>query len=102
MLSHAVFFGLRDDSREACERLVASCRKHLRDHPGVLFFSVGCREERLAREVNDLEFQVALHVVFEDMAAHETYQAAPEHALFIEESEANWAEVRVFDSQAGS
>ncbi len=100
MLSHDVFFTLHDSSPEAVGRLVASCHERLRDHPGVLFFSAGGRAEGLEREVNDLAFHVALHVVFEDRATHDAYQDVPEHHAFIEENLANWAEVRVFDSDA--
>ena len=99
MLSHDVFFTLRDSSSEAIERLVASCHEHLRDHPGVLFFSVGGRAESFYRDVNDLDFHVALHVVFTDNASHDAYQDAPVHAVFIEMNEANWGSVRVFDSR---
>ena len=99
MLSHDVFFTLHDSSPEAIERLVASCHERLRDHPGVLFFSAGAREESFDRDVNDLDFHVSLHVAFTDRASHGAYQEAPVHAVFIEENEANWASVRVFDSR---
>jgi quinol monooxygenase YgiN len=98
MLSHDVFFALRDSSADAVDGLVASCHEHLRDHAGVIFFSVGARELGPARDVNDVAFHVALHIVFEDRAAHDAYQEAPEHGVFIEEQMANWAAVRVFDS----
>jgi len=98
MLSHDVFFTLVDSSSPAMARLVDSCHLHLRDHPGVLFFGVGHREVDLDREVNDSEFHVALHVVFEDRASHDAYQDDPQHHAFIDENEGNWASVRVFDS----
>ena len=44
-------------------------------------------------------FDVALHLVFADQGAHDTYQAAPRHERFVEENRANWAQVRVFDSE---
>ena len=99
MLSHDVFFSLVDSSAAAASRLVDSCQAKLRDHPGVLFFSAGSRVLDLEREVNDSEFHVALHVVFDSRASHDAYQEAPEHHAFIEENEGNWAAVRVFDSE---
>ena len=54
------------------------------------------------REVNDKEFDVALHVVFKNRAAHDEYQTAPRHVKFIEESKPNWAKVRVFDADVES
>ena len=98
MLSHDVFFTLVDSSDASIQALVDSCHRYLRDHPGVLFFSAGTREGSLDREVNDSKFHVALHVVFEDRQSHDAYQEAPDHAVFIEENQANWEVVRVFDS----
>lgn len=98
MLSHNVFFTLRDSSQAAVEALLSSCNSNLRDHEGVVFFGAGVLEPGLERPVNDQGFHVALHVVFSDRAAHDLYQVAPEHLAFIEENEHNWEKVRVFDS----
>jgi quinol monooxygenase YgiN len=98
MLQHDVYFTLIDSSTEARERLVQACHRYLRDHPGVVYFSAGVLEEGLNREVNDQAFHVALHVTFEDRAAHDAYQTVPDHLRFIEENKATWAAVRVFDS----
>ena len=98
MLSHDVFFTLKDSSPDACRALVDACHRHLGGIDGSLFFTAGTREASLDREVNDDAFHVALHVVFPDQATHDAYQAAPAHADFITEGEANWAQVRVFDS----
>lgn len=102
MLSHNVFFTLKDASDAAADQLVAACRKYLKDHPGVLFFAAGRLAPEFQRPVNDREFQVALHAVFTDKAAHDAYQQAPAHVTFIEENRANWAQVRVFDSYVES
>jgi hypothetical protein len=101
MLSHNVFFTLKDTSDAAADQLVAACRKYLKDHPGVVFFAAGGLAPEFQRPVNDRGFQVALHVVFTDKAAHDVYQQAPAHLTFIEENKANWAQVRVFDSYVG-
>ena len=98
MLAHNVYFSLKDRSEAARQALVASCRQHLADHPGTLFFACGTLAEALDREVNDRDFDVALHVVFDSRAAHDAYQEAPRHRRFVEENLDNWAKVRVFDS----
>ena len=98
MLSHDVFFTLRDSSQSAIDQLLAACSSKLRDHEGVLFFSAGGLEPGLDRPVNDHAFHVALHVPFVDRAAHDRYQEAPEHLAFIAENQENWEQVRVFDS----
>src|SRR5262249_38035311 len=97
-VAHMVYFTLKDHAPAAIEKQVGACRKHLNDHPGVLFFAAGTRTPGLEREVNDKEFHVGLHVVFENRAAHDQYQSAPRHVKFIEESKPNWARVRVFDA----
>ncbi len=98
MLSHDVYFSLNDSSLQAKEKLVAACKEYLSDHPGTVWFAAGPLAESLKREVNDLDFDVALHVVFENQATHDQYQKAPKHLKFIEENKSNWKRVRVFDS----
>ncbi|MEC7923515.1 MAG: Dabb family protein [Planctomycetota bacterium] len=98
MLAHNVYFALLDDSPEAVGRLVGACKEYLSDHPGVVFFAAGELNPDLAREVNDRDFDVALHVVFDNRASHDAYQEAPEHLQFIEGQKDNWKKVRVFDS----
>ena len=97
MLSHAVYFRLKDRSPAAVAALVEGCRTHLTGHPGTLSFSVGTRAP-YDRHVNDREFDVALEIVFESHAAHDAYQAADRHNRFIAEQSTNWANVRVFDA----
>lgn len=98
MLAHNVYFTLFDGSEAAADKLVDACHKYLKEHPGVVFFAAGKVAMELARPVNDRMFQVALHVVFSDQAAHDAYQTAEDHLTFIEENKAGWKQVRVFDS----
>jgi hypothetical protein len=100
MLIHSVYFTLHDNSAEAKQRLVEACRKLLSDHPGTVFFAAGVLAEGLNRPVNDRDFDVALHVAFENRQFHDQYQEAPQHRQFIEENQANWKSVRVFDAEA--
>lgn len=102
MLAHNVYFRLKDDSDESIDALVASCKKYLRDHPGVVFFAAGKLEADLDREVNVRDWHVALHVVFDSREAHDVYQTAPDHLTFIESNKDGWAEVRVFDSRVAA
>lgn len=98
MLSHDVFFTLKDNSPAAKKKLVAACKKYLSGHEGEVFFSAGTLVESLKREVNDTGFDVALHIVFKDLASHDKYQTAERHNQFIDENKDNWKKVRVFDS----
>lgn len=102
MLAHNVFFTLNDNSADAAQTLVAACRKYLKDHPGVVFFAAGTLVGELQRPVNDRDFDVALHVVFDNKSSHDQYQQAAAHLQFIEEQKHNWKQVRVFDSYVES
>lgn len=99
MIGHMVYFKLKDNSAENRKKLVDACEKYLADHEGVVFFSAGVVADDFKREVNDRDWDVALHLVFVDKAAHDKYQDHKEHLKFIEENKANWAKVRVFDSE---
>jgi stress responsive alpha/beta barrel protein len=98
LLCHNVYFALKDHSAAAVDALVAACKKYLTVQPGIVFFACGKLEPALAREVNDRDFDVSLHVVFTDRAAHDAYQADDTHNRFIAEMKHNWDKVRVFDS----
>lgn len=98
MLSHNVFFTLHDASAANIEKLIADCHRFLAPHDGIAFYAAGTLTPDLTREVNDREFHVALHVVFETRAAHDAYQDSPQHHEFISANKENWSQVRVFDS----
>lgn len=97
-LAHMVFFTLREDSPENRQRLVDACHEHLAGHQGVIHFSAGEIADELRREVNDRQFDVALHLVFQSKQAHDRYQTHPRHLTFIEQNKQLWSQVRVFDS----
>lgn len=96
-LAHIVFFTLNDSTPDNRRKFVALCQEHLSGHPGEVYFSVGTLAD-YSRPVNDREFDVALHVVFESRAAQDAYQTAPRHLNFIEQAKPMWKHVRVFDS----
>lgn len=98
MLAHNVYFALTDNSAAARKKLVEACRKYLTPHPGIVFFACGTLADELKRPVNDRDFDVGLHIVFSDQAAHDRYQDAPLHHQFVAENKENWKKVRVFDS----
>lgn len=99
LIGHMVYFKLKDNTPEARQKLVAACEKYLADHDGVVFFSAGAIADDFKRDVNDRDWDVALHLVFADKAAYDKYAVHKEHLKFIDENKANWAKVRVFDSE---
>jgi len=98
MLGHMVYFSLKDRTPEAINKLLADCKKYLTGHPGTVFYAAGTLVPDLARPVNQRDFDVALHVVFDSRESHDAYQAHPRHLQFIEENKPNWAGVKVYDA----
>ncbi len=97
-LAHNVFFKCKDDSPAKVAELLAACKKYLNVQPGIVFFAAGTLVRDLDRDVNDRNWDVGLHLVFVDKAAHDRYQDDATHNEFIEKMKPNWAGVRVFDS----
>ena len=98
MVGHMVYFKLKESTESNQDKLVAACKKYLSGHPGTVFFAAGKRGKQFDREVNTKDWDVALHLVFEDQKAHDRYQAAKLHLQFIEENKELWGGVEVFDS----
>lgn len=98
MLSHTVYFKLKDSSNDAAEALAADCRAYLKNHPGIEFFAAGLLADEFDRPVNDHNFDVCLHVVFDTKENHDLYQVAEDHLTFIGRNKESWDNVRVFDA----
>lgn len=98
LLAHNVYFTLKDSAAPGRAALVQECQKYLTNHPGVVFFACGILCEELKRPVNDRAFDVALHIVFENQAAHDVYQASAQHQQFVAANQGRWQKARVFDS----
>ena len=97
-LAHAVYFKLKDGTQANKDKLVDACYKYLTNHEGTVYFAAGVLAEDLDREVNDMNFDVSLLIVFRNKAAHDKYADHPRHLEFIEKNQALWSGVRVFDS----
>lgn len=99
-LAHMVFFALKDHSKESRDRFIASCEKYLSEHEGTVYFSVGtiAEDKDVQEPVSVKDFDVALHVVFENKAAKARYLASERHKKFVDENLSSFAGVRVFDS----
>ena len=50
------------------------------------------------REVNDRDYDVALHLVFATAKDQDVYQTHRRHLEFVNECKSLWKKVRVFDS----
>ena len=95
--AHHVFFVLKERTPENVKHLVTELNEYLSGYEGQTEFRVGVRDRDLDRDVNQ-DFDVSLHTVFVDRAAHDAYQVAERHREFVDRNLENWAQVRVFDS----
>ena len=84
-LAHAVYFTLKDSSPKSREAFIASCEKYLTGHRGAVSFTIGTIAEDVKEPVSDREFDVALHVVFEDKAMLAEYLKSERHNKRSEE-----------------
>jgi hypothetical protein len=98
MIIHNVFFALNDNSPAARQALIAGCWKYLSPLSGILHFWAGELAADHVRPVNDRDWDVGLHVVYQDKAAHDYYHEHPLHDQFVAEFQDNWKTSRVFDS----
>ena len=97
MVAHNVYFSLADSGPAAVQAMVDDCRVYLAGLPGIVFFAAGTCSD-VDRSASDRDYDVALHVIFQDRAALDAYSTAPKHLAFIEKHQSNWETLRVFDS----
>lgn len=99
MVGHVVFFKLRESTPNNRNRLVALCHELCKGHPGEVYFAVGEECGDFQRDVNDHDWDVALHIIFATMADHDFYQYKSErHQQFIAVDKGLAGRPRVFDS----
>ena len=92
------FFQLCDTSPELVARFIKLCKKYLGDHPGQRHFSIGTRALEIHRDVSGTNFEVSVHMIFDDIDAFNTYSASPTHEDFITESAGMSPQRIVYDS----
>jgi len=96
--AHMFFFQLCDTSPELVTRFIELCRKYLGDHPGQRHFSIGVRALEIHRDVSGTNFEVSVHMIFDDIDAFNSYSNSPTHEDFITESAGMSPERIVYDS----
>lgn len=98
MHAHNAYFSLKDKSDHAVKSFIVDSKQYLAIIPGIDSFACGVHEAELDRDVNDRDFDVSLHVIFESREAHDAYQVAPSHDEFVARQKDNWSAIRVFDT----
>ena len=99
-LVHHVFFWLKKpDSREDREKLIAGLRT-LAQIESVRSIHIGVPASTEKRAVVDNSFSVSEVLLFDDVAAQDSYQVHPIHKQFVAECGHLWERVVVYDATA--
>jgi hypothetical protein len=96
--AHMFFFHLTDTAPDLLDHFIDLCTDYLGGHPDQQHFSVGVRAFEINRDVSATNFEVSVHMIFENYAAFENYSKDPKHDKFITESAGMSPERIVYDS----
>ncbi|MBL9124901.1 MAG: Dabb family protein [Planctomycetaceae bacterium] len=97
ILSHDLYFALKDNSPESQQKLIDACKKYLSPHEGIVRFTVGTLSD-IKGAFNDRNYDVVCQIDFVDRAALGTYAKTKEHQQFIAECSSMFKGLRIFDS----
>ena len=98
-MAHSTYFVLKHPHDHASrKKFIGACIRYLSGYVGQLSFGVGNRALDQTRDVNDLKFDVAMDMVFENEAAYDAYSNDPRHEKFVAEVGDLATSRRVFDS----
>jgi quinol monooxygenase YgiN len=96
LVSHAVYFTLKEPTKENVEKFVASCRTHSSKAEGAIFFACGERGAS-AGALKDKDFHVSQTLIFQGREALEKYMKGDARQRFVAECRPLWSKVRVFE-----
>lgn len=96
--AHMFFFQLTDTAPDLVDHFIHLCVKYLSGHPGQHHFSVGTRALEMNRNVNATNFEVSVHMIFDNIAAFNAYSSTAAHERFITESAGMASDRIVYDS----
>ncbi|MCX8212715.1 MAG: hypothetical protein ACI92C_001511 [Neolewinella sp.] len=97
-LMHTVYFWLNDDVDEASAQNFETGIERLVGVPSIKRSFFGPAASTPTRGVTDNSFDYALIIWFDDVAGHDIYQSHPIHLKFVEEQEAKFKRVQVYDN----
>src|SRR5688572_26423225 len=101
MLIHSVYFWFKPDADPTVVAAFESGLRRLTAIPDIATAYFGKPEVTPKRAVVDDTYAWALIETFDDLAAHDRYQAHPIHEQFLSEFSASWARVQVYDVRSG-
>lgn len=99
MLVHSVYFWLKPELTATQREAVRQGLETLRAVSGVRQIYIGKPAATMERGVIDNTFDLALTVLFDNIAAQDAYQIDPLHKAFLEKFGGTWKKVIVYDSE---
>jgi hypothetical protein len=100
MLIHSVYFWFKPDADPALVARFEDGLRSLTAIPDIQSAYFGRPEATPPRTVIDHSYAWALIAIFEDLAAHDRYQAHETHRRFVQDFSGTWQHVRVYDVRA--
>ncbi|THH41182.1 Dabb family protein [Neolewinella litorea] len=97
-MAHTVYFWLQEGLSEDELQSFEAGMRSLAASPTVRRVFVGKPAATPSRGVVDNSFDYSLVLWFDDVAGHDAYQVSPAHLKFVEDHEAKFKEVCVFDN----
>jgi hypothetical protein len=97
MLIHSVYFWFKPDADAAVVARFEEGLRRLTTIPDIQTVHFGRPETTPKRPVIDDSYAWALIETFEDLAAHDRYQAHDIHHQFLQEFSGAWQKVQVYD-----
>ena len=98
MLSHHVFFWLKNPSSDEDKATLITGIKTLAKIDGIRAMHIGQPASTEIREVIDNSYSLTELIFFDSVEAEQTYQQHPIHQAFIDEYGHLWEKVVVYDS----
>ena len=98
MLVHSVFFWLKPDLSPSDHAAFLRGVNSLATVKSTEQVFVGVPAATGKRPVIDDTYSCALTVLFQDVAAHDSYQVDPIHLAFVESCKAYWTRVQIYDA----
>ena len=98
MLVHHVLFWLKADTTDDQKIAFKKSLQTLENIEVVKYFHVGTPAP-IERAVVDTTYTFSLLLSFDDLAAHDVYQAHPLHKAFLEEFRVFFDKVVIYDSE---
>jgi len=95
---HNVYFWLKDDLEDQTLAAFGKGLQALTDDPFVKYGYCG-KPADTHRDVVENTYTYGLVLIFDDLAAHDQYQAGAVHLKFVEDHASKWDRVVVHDIQ---